>query len=260
MTLPHTLERTVLIQAGREAVFRYFTDPARWASWWGPGSTIDARPGGRVLIRYPGGVEATGDVLEVQPPESLVFTYGYASGQPILPGASRVTLRLEAAGTATRLRLRHEFQEADVAARDEHVQGWRYQLAVFANVVADEVNARAAEVVDTWFDVWMEPDAARRAETLGRIASPSLRFRDRHGLVDGVEDLLPHVAAAQRFMPGVRLERCGEVRHCQGTVLADWVVRLADGSERGRGTNVFVLGGDGRIESVTGFWSATPGR
>ena len=25
---------------------RYFTDNTRWAAWWGPGSTIDPRPGG----------------------------------------------------------------------------------------------------------------------------------------------------------------------------------------------------------------------
>jgi hypothetical protein len=39
-------------------------------------------------------------------------------------------------------------------------------------------------------------------------------------------------------------------------VLADWTARGADGQDRGRGTNVFLLGPDGRIESVTGFWNA----
>ena len=56
-------------------------------------------------------------------------------------------------------------------------------------------------------------------------------------------------------MPGMRLAREGEVRHCQGTVLADWIARGADGQERGRGTNVFVLGAGARIDSVTGFWN-----
>jgi hypothetical protein len=36
--------------------------------------------------------------------------------------------------------------------------------------------------------------------------------------------------------------------------LADWIARGADGQERARGTNVFVLDADGRVESVTGFW------
>ena len=59
----HHLDRTIDIHARPETVFRFLTDPARWASWWGAGSTIDARPGGRLLIRYPGGVEAAGEVV-----------------------------------------------------------------------------------------------------------------------------------------------------------------------------------------------------
>ena len=68
-TLTHQLDRTIVIGAPPATVFRYFTDSPRWAAWWGAGSTIDARPGGRVLIRYPGGVEAAGEVVEVNPPD-----------------------------------------------------------------------------------------------------------------------------------------------------------------------------------------------
>jgi len=39
-------------------------------------------------------------------------------------------------------------------------------------------------------------------------------------------------------------------------LLVDWVALASDGRERATGTNVFVLGGDGRIESVTGFWAS----
>src|SRR4051812_34560192 len=137
ITLPQALERTVTIGAPPATVFRYFTDDARWAAWWGAGSTIEARPGGRVYIKYPGGVEVSGEVLEIQPPDRLVFTYGFNSGTPIPPGASRVTIELSPTAEGTRLTLAHAF--ADEAVRDHHIQGWRYQLSVFANVVADEV-------------------------------------------------------------------------------------------------------------------------
>ena len=50
------------------------------------------------------------------------------------------------------------------------------------------------------------------------------------------------------------MERNGAVRHCQGMAIADWVANGPDGHRRAQGTNVFVLGADGRIESVTGFW------
>jgi uncharacterized protein YndB with AHSA1/START domain len=251
-SLPHRLERSVVIRATPATVFRFFTDTTRWASWWGDGSAIDPRPGGRVLIRYPGGIEVAGEVLEIAAPERLVFTYGFVRGTPIPEGASVVTIRLEPARTGTHLRLSHAF--ADESVRDEHVQGWRYQLAVFSNVVTNEVNAQAGALVDAWFDVWAETDDAERARKLEAIAGPGVQFRDRYGLTDGAADLLPHVAAAQRFMPGVRLERRGEVRHCQGMLLAGWVARTGDGLEKGRGTNAFVLDADGRIEAVTGFW------
>lgn len=55
-------------------------------------------------------------------------------------------------------------------------------------------------------------------------------------------------------MPGLRLTRDGDIRHCQGTVLADWVARTGDGAARARGTNLFIFGAHGLIESVTGFW------
>ncbi len=249
--LPFRLDRSVVIQAPPDAVFRYFTDSARWASWWGQGSAIDARPGGRLRIRYPDGTEAVGEVTEVVAPSRIVFTYGYASGAPIAPGASQVTISLEPLGRGTRLHLAHDFDEA--AVRDHHVQGWRYQLSLFCNVVADEVHAGAAGIVDGWFDAWAEPDANARERLVARLVAPDVRFRDRFSSIEGASELLPHIAAAQRFMPGIRIERAGDVRHCQGTVLTDWVARSADGQDRARGTNVFELGADGRIVSVVGF-------
>src|SRR5581483_8295523 len=61
LPLPHALDRSVLVFATRETVFRFFSDPARWAAWWGAGSSIDPRPGGAVRIRYPDGTEVAGD-------------------------------------------------------------------------------------------------------------------------------------------------------------------------------------------------------
>lgn len=249
-SLPHRLDRTVVIAASRETVFRFFTDSARWASWWGAGSTIDARPGGPVYIRHPNGVEVMGEVVDLRSPERIVFTYGYAGGKPIPAGSSRVTIRLADDAAGTRLHLTHEF--ADEAARDQHVQGWRFQLSVFGNVVTDEAHAGASELIDSWFAVWQESDESRRAESLAKITTPGIRFCDRFSLLEGQEDLAAHIGASLRFMPGMRLQRKGAVRHCQGIVLADWAALGTDGKENASGTSVFQLGASGRIEAVTG--------
>ena len=165
MNLPHRLDRTVVIQATPQIVFSFFTESDRWASWWGAGSTIEPKSGGRVYIRHANGIESSGEVVEVDPPTRIVFTYGFNSGNPIPPGSSRVTISLAPQGRGTRLDLLHEF--ADAGPRDEHVQGWRYQLSVFGNVVADLVNINAAEAADAWFGAWSETSRGH-AQTTAR--------------------------------------------------------------------------------------------
>lgn len=256
-SLVHHLDRSLVIKARRDTVFRFFTDPLRWAAWWGDGSTIEPRPQGLMRIRYPDGTEAVGEVVEVTPPERLVFTYGYAKGTPVPPGGSLVTITLEEHRDGTELRLTHAF--AEPAVRDQHLQGWRYQLSLFANVVANEVHGGVADVIDRWFSAWSEPDDSLRESAVRRIASSDVRMRDRFSAIAGVDDLLAQLAAVKRFMPGIQLRRQGDVRQCQGLALADWVMVTSAGEQRG-GTNVFELAADGRIVSVTGFWAAPSAR
>lgn len=250
--LDHVLERSVTIVARRETVFRYFTDSERFAAWWGRGSRIEPRRGGAVHIRFPNGVEAGGEVLEMRPVEAIVFSFGFASGKPMALGASRVTIRLEESARGTVVRLRHELPTAE--ARDEHVQGWRYHLALFANVVAREQHAGVGAVVDRFFAAWTETDPAKRRAELAAVATEQLAFRDPFSCTSGLDDLVAHIGAAQVHMPGVRRERQGDARQCQGTAVVDWVAKAADGTERGRGTNVFELAPDGSIARVTGLW------
>lgn len=252
-TFPHHLTRTIVIGALPDVVFRFFTDSRRWAAWWGAGSTIDPQPGGHVLVRHPNGVEVVGEVLNINPPEQLSFTYGYTSGTPVAPGQSRITIRLEPVSEGTRLHLRHEFAVPD--AVHEHVQGWRYQLSLFGNAVANELHADAAAITDRWFAMWSNPDPDPRDRELEALATPAIVMRDRFSLIAGAADLREHLAAVHRFMPGLRLTRDGDIRHCQGVVLADWVAKSADGQARGKGTNVFKLNALNQIASVTGLWA-----
>jgi uncharacterized protein YndB with AHSA1/START domain len=251
-SLPHSLDRTVVIRARRETVFRYFTDSSRWAAWWGAGSMIDPEVGGKVFVRHPNAVEAAGEVVEIAPPAKIVFTYGFASGEPMGIGESLVTVTLEDDPEGTRLKLTHDF--VDAGARDHHIQGWRYQLSLFANAVADEAHADAAGRADAWFEAWSEPDATTREAAVAERVTPEIRFRDRFSAIEGIDELLPHLAAVHAFMPGMRIERDGPIHHCQGTALCAWTAKGTDGAERGRGTNVFTFDADGRIIDVVGLW------
>jgi uncharacterized protein YndB with AHSA1/START domain len=254
-SLPYSVDRSILIEADRETVFGFFTDSARWATWWGAGSTVDSRPGGALTIQHSNGFVSDGQVLEVTAPERFVFTFSLQGERPVPAEDSRVTIRLEPQAEGTMLRLTHEV--ADPVMRDLLVQGWRFHFSLFANAVANYVNAGAPDVVDAWFALWTEPDAAAREATLGRIATRKVRFRDRYSRLDGIDEVVAHTGASQKFMPGIRMERRGDVRHCQGTVLAEWVARAADGQVKMSGTNVFVLVPGLRIDSVTGVASAS---
>lgn len=251
MALPYELERSVRIAAAADTVFAYFTDPARWAAWWGAGSTIDARPGGSLLIRYPNAVEATGTVEAIDPPRQIVFTMGYPSGQPFPPGASRVTITLEATADGTLLRLTHA--TVDPAAREMFVQGWRYQLSLFANVVLDRVHADAAARVDAWFAALSEPDEAGRAARMSGLASPAIQYRDRYSAIEGIDELLPQVGAMHRVMPGFSVRRRGDGRLRQGAFLAEYAQAGRDGTPAGEGAAVIEFAADGRIARVTMF-------
>jgi uncharacterized protein YndB with AHSA1/START domain len=251
--LEHVLECSVVICATRSTVFRFFKDSKRFAEWWGEGSRVDGRPGGALSIRYPDGTTASGTIQELVDDERIVFSYGYDAGQPVPPGSTRVTVTLHEHPEGTLVTLRHEL--GDAALRDHHVQGWKYQLALFANVAARDQHAEVASVVDRYFALWAEPDAGPRREALAAVATEAVLFRDAYGSTRVRDDLDAHIAAVQHHMPGVRLRREGAVRQCQGTAIADWTAVGAGGEARGRGSNVFDLAPDGRIARVVGFWA-----
>jgi uncharacterized protein YndB with AHSA1/START domain len=150
--LPHRLDRTLVHQGTPTDGLRVLQRFGAMGDLVGAGSTIDPRPGGQVLIRHPNGVEVAGEVVDVSCPQRIVFTYGYVSGTPIPVGSSRVTIRLDPHPQGTLLQLTHEFSEA--AHRDPHVQGWRFQLSLFANTVATVVLGDGTDVVDRWFTAW----------------------------------------------------------------------------------------------------------
>jgi uncharacterized protein YndB with AHSA1/START domain len=250
--LIHGLRRSIVIAAEKTTVFRFFTDSKRFADWWGAGSNIEGRKGGQVQICYPNGVKAGGEVIEIEPPGRIVFTYGYESGKPIPTGSSRVTISLKDHAEGTELTLIHDF--SDAAVRDAHVQGWRYQLALFANVAARDQHSNAAELVDHYFELWNTKEKDLRINRMQKILDPQIRFQDRYSCNQGWDDLEPHLAAIHQFMPGLTIQRNGDVLQCQGTAIARWRTTKSDGTEAGTGLNVFSFTSEGRISRVIGFW------
>ena len=91
--------------------------------------------------------------------------------------------------------------------------------------------ADATATVDAWFDAWAIADDQAREELLGEIVTPGIRFRDRFSLLDGLADLT-RTSARRSDSCRDRPARKGDVRHCQGTALVDWIAAGSDGVPR----------------------------
>jgi uncharacterized protein YndB with AHSA1/START domain len=137
------------VEAPREDVFLAWTDPERFQQWFGgPGAVtlpveMDVRVGGRYRIpmRSKLGIGWTtyvvGEFLEIDPPNRLVFTFGWEKPPPlgIGTGESRVTVEFADAEGSTEIRLLHELPDK-ARLRAFHRSGWKHSLDNLARLLA----------------------------------------------------------------------------------------------------------------------------
>jgi uncharacterized protein YndB with AHSA1/START domain len=116
-----------VFDAPRDLMFRIWTEPRHLLRWWAPhdftvpDAVFDARPGGRLRIdfRAPGGFVFAnhGKVVEVAPPERLVFTTEYREGGKLLV-ESLFTVTFAEEGEGTRVAIKADVIFADPAAAE----------------------------------------------------------------------------------------------------------------------------------------------
>ncbi|GGT33906.1 SRPBCC domain-containing protein [Nonomuraea spiralis] len=128
--MSRTIEQTLHIRARPETVWRFFTDPARLARWWGT-AELDARPGGALQVAMHEGPRPVmrGRFVELVPYERLVFTFGWEAtpGAPdMAPEASRVEVTLTPDGDGTEVTLRHS--GLPTVLEEETSDGWAHLL------------------------------------------------------------------------------------------------------------------------------------
>jgi uncharacterized protein YndB with AHSA1/START domain len=111
------------IEAPREEVFVYLTDPVKYTKWKGMAAELDARPGGLYRVRMNSDTVALGEYVVVEPPSRVVFTWGWEGDDAVPPGSSTVEITLREDGDGTILRLRHTGFPTDEAAAS-HREGW----------------------------------------------------------------------------------------------------------------------------------------
>jgi uncharacterized protein YndB with AHSA1/START domain len=126
--------RELVIDASPETVWDFLTDPDKIKRWKGVLVSFDATPGAAYRIEVIPTHIASGEVVELDPPRRLVYTWGWDSG-PVPPGSTTVVYELVPEGTGTRLRFTHRDLPNQEAA-DSHAHGWDHYLERLAVVAA----------------------------------------------------------------------------------------------------------------------------
>jgi uncharacterized protein YndB with AHSA1/START domain len=72
-----------------------------------------------------------GEYVDVDPPNRVVFTWGFEGNDGLPPGTSRVEVTFIADGDATIVRLRH-IGLPDEESRSKHEAGWKLYLGQLA--------------------------------------------------------------------------------------------------------------------------------
>ena len=130
-----------VIAATPERLFELWTDPDELAKWWGPEAfttpkyTMDVRPGGRwcTTMRRPDGSEhvVSGIYRALEPPNRLVFTWGWDDDAGMRGHETEVTVTFEPAPGGTRMTLvQQTFADAD--SRNRHEHGWTSSFVCLA--------------------------------------------------------------------------------------------------------------------------------
>jgi len=248
------IELQVVIAARPATVFRYLSDPARFRAWMGDGAELGADRS--LSVRYPTGEVAEGRVIEMVEATRLVFSYGYRGNPAMGPGSTTVRIDLLPEGDGTRVVLVHE----NLPGRDAvsgHEGGWRHYLSRLRGLAVGEWLAPAAEAaIDAYVAAWAETDPARRMALLRQCWSESGLFADAMGSAEGRANLDGYIAAAQRFMPGTRLERLGGATLVLDRARFAWRTSAPTGAVIGQGVNFAEFDAEGRIARLSGFWDA----
>jgi uncharacterized protein YndB with AHSA1/START domain len=125
------VDLSIRIEARPDTVFRYFVDPERMCAWMGVSADVDPQPGGRYRVNVTGGDVALGEYVEIDPPERVVFTWGWEGSTSVPPGSSTIEVTLTPDGDATVVHLRHSGLP-DEDARSSHQKGWSHYTARLA--------------------------------------------------------------------------------------------------------------------------------
>ena len=112
--------------------------------------------------------------------------------------------------------------------------------------------------VDTYLAMWNEDDPGRRAELIEQAWAPDGRYADPLLEADGHDALSAMVESVHAQFPGHRFRRVSAVDTHHEQCRFAWELVAPDGTITVAGIDIGVLGTDGRLRMIAGFFGDVP--
>ncbi|HYF65441.1 MAG TPA: nuclear transport factor 2 family protein [Herpetosiphonaceae bacterium] len=114
------------------------------------------------------------------------------------------------------------------------------------------------DVIDSYFAMWNETDAERRRALIAQAWAEDASYVDPVMSGAGHAGLDAMVAAVQDRFAGHRFQRTGPIETVQDRLRFTWELAAAGAPPVVKGTDFGQLAGDGRLQSITGFFDTPP--
>lgn len=109
-------------------------------------------------------------------------------------------------------------------------------------------------LIDRYFAIWNEQDGPRRRALIEQTWAETATYVDPKLSAQGHEGLDAMFHTVQQHYPGLAFRRLGEIDFHNDRVRFAWSFAPEDGPALARGLDVAVIGPDGRLQAVTGFF------
>ena len=128
-------EYRITIDAEPASVYAHFTEAEGLLRWMAAEATVEPVPGGRLSWTHENGAVMIGRFVDLDPPNRLVFRYGWQDDRMgIPPESTTVEVRFVAAGDGTEVTVVHRDLPEDQA--DAHRHGWVHFLTALADCLS----------------------------------------------------------------------------------------------------------------------------
>lgn len=112
------------------------------------------------------------------------------------------------------------------------------------------------DTVEAYIAAWNETDADKRRALIDQCWADTATYTDPMADVSGRDALNTLIEGFHAQMPGATIALATNTDEHHGRIRFGW--KLEGGPQALEGIDVGIINGDGKLESIVGFWGANP--